>query len=273
MVAADLSVERADQEPVQPQQADQQVAQSAHRPSPVPCGSTEAPLQTTVELRAEFRVRRARRRREGADDHVAAGRESVEALAAQVPEPALDPVRGTALPTDPADDEPDPGRVASGRAPGRGRPGGRRRCGARADDASDVTAVGEPMRRGEHGRGVTSCGSSRAGSDSQALAALAATRGQDGAAGAGAHAQAEAVHLVATAVVRLVRTLAHGSLRWWSGAVTPAAARSPVGDGQRWSKLVTAIGGFGRHRPPTRRWSGPGRLRAERGHAAPVDTG
>src|SRR6478735_396211 len=65
------------------------------------------------------------------------------------------------------------------------------RCGAGSTDAG-------------HERG-----SSRAGSDRQALAALAAALRQDGAPGTGAHAQPEAVHLVASAVVRLVRTLAH----------------------------------------------------------------
>lgn len=47
-------------------------------------------------------------------------------------------------------------------------------------------------------------------SGSETSAALAATRREDGAAGAGAHALAEAVHLGATAVVRLKGPLAHG---------------------------------------------------------------
>jgi len=46
-------------------------------------------------------------------------------------------------------------------------------------------------------------------SDSEALAALATAGRQDRATGASAHPQAEAVHLVPAAVVRLVRTLAH----------------------------------------------------------------
>jgi hypothetical protein len=64
--------------------------------------------------------------------------------------------------------------------------------------------------------------SSRGGSDRQALAALAATCRQDRAPGAGAHAQPESVHLVAAAVVRLVRTLAHDISPMGQGRVTPA---------------------------------------------------
>ena len=53
MVAADLAVQRADQEPVQAQTGRSGgSACSAHRP--------QAPLQTTVEVGPEFRVRRAR---------------------------------------------------------------------------------------------------------------------------------------------------------------------------------------------------------------------
>jgi hypothetical protein len=47
-------------------------------------------------------------------------------------------------------------------------------------------------------------------SGSEAVATLATAGRQDGAAGAGAHPQAEAMGLVPTAVVRLERALAHG---------------------------------------------------------------
>ena len=60
-------------------------------------------------------------------------------------------------------------------------------------------------------------------------ASLAAARRQDGAAGAGAHAKAEAVLLGTTAVVRLERALAHGVLPW-SGA-DRAASRVGRADG------------------------------------------
>src|ERR1700728_3821515 len=53
----------------------------------------------------------------------------------------------------------------------------------------------------------------RAGSDGELLAALAATGGQHSAAGAGAHALAEAVDLRPPTVVRLERTLAHWNSR------------------------------------------------------------
>jgi hypothetical protein len=84
VVAAHLAVEGADQEPVQLQQTDQEVT---HVSSPSPaCAllATEAPLQTTVELRAEFREGRGCGRWEGADDHLAAGGQEVEVLSAQV---------------------------------------------------------------------------------------------------------------------------------------------------------------------------------------------
>jgi hypothetical protein len=50
-------------------------------------------------------------------------------------------------------------------------------------------------------------------SDGEPLAALLATGGQHGAAGAGPHAQAEAVDLGPPTVVRLERTLAHWNSR------------------------------------------------------------
>ena len=253
MVAAHLAVERADQEPVQLQQADQEVA---HVSSPSPAWSTEAPLQTTVELGAEFRVRRGGRRREGADDHLAAGREDGEALTAQMAEPALDTMADDGVADDATHDEPDPSGIGPVVTHDVDDQEVAAAAAARADHPPDVTTVGEPMRRGSTDADHEP-GSSRAGSDRQALAALAATRGQDAAPGTGAHAQPEAVHLVAAAVVRLVRTLAH--------ELSPMVVRGGhAGGGQiaRWRRtaLVEARSGsgFGRHRPPTRRWSGPG---------------
>lgn len=65
-------------------------------------------------------------------------------------------------------------------------------------------------------------------SDGQALAALAAARGEDGATRTGAHAQAETVDLVTATVVRLVRTLAHELLfRWVFRPLGPADRRCP----------------------------------------------
>ena len=113
---------------------------------------TQAPLQTTVELRAEFRVRRAHRRRECAHDDLAADREVGEAITAQVAELALDTMTDDGIADDATHDESDPSgvrpvvtydvddqEVASAAA-------------AAADHPPDVTTVGEPMRRGKHGR-------------------------------------------------------------------------------------------------------------------------
>ena len=71
-------------------------------------------------------------------------------------------------------------------------------------------------------------------SGSEAVATLATTRGQDGAAGAGAHPQTETVGLVPAAVVRLERALAqriHSTQGGWTAVRSPgrATSRSPVG--------------------------------------------
>ena len=259
MVAAHLAVEGADQEPVQPQQADQEVA---HRQLTVPCLCLLVDRGSAADNgRARRRVPRTTRR------PPAAGRGR--------------------RPRSPAGGR--RGAHGTGGGAGAGHDGGRRRCrrrdrrrtrpgrgsrpvvgaatcttsgvataaAARADHPPDVTTAGEPMRRGEHGRG------SRAGVEPRGLRPPGSC-GPCGdartgcAPGAGAHAQPEAVHLVAAAVVRLVRTLAH--------ELSPMVVRGGhAGGGQiaRWRRtaLVEASvdgSGFGRHRPPTRRWSGPG---------------
>lgn len=172
-------------------------------------------MQTTVEVGAEFLVRRGSGRGEGADDQLAAGRQPVQALSAQVAEPALDPMAGHGVPDRAADHEAHPGRESARTArvvDEMHHQGVAATAPAVARDTAQVGAAAEAMRLREHGREGTGA-ESRAvepeGSDSEALAALATTGGQDGASGAGAHAQPEAVHLVAAAVVRLVRTLAH----------------------------------------------------------------
>ncbi len=112
----------------------------------------------------------------------------------------------------------------------------------RADHPPDVTTVGEPMRRGEHGRG------SRAGVEPRGLR----PPGSCGPCG-GARTRwlrPARVRMRSRKPCTLWRRRLFGwyvrlltrSLRWWSGAVTPAAARSPVGDRQRWSKLGRWIG-------------------------------
>src|SRR3954451_35088 len=88
-------------------------------------------------------------------------------------------------------------------------------------------------------------------SDREPVAALATPGRQDRPAGAGAHPQAEAVRLVATTVVRLERTLAHGDFS----------------EGVRWSSLL-AEPVLASHRR-----AGPRRASAGvRGHATPADT-
>lgn len=69
--------------------------------------------------------------------------------------------------------------------------------------APDLTAAAKSSPRSMRCAAASTSGS-------ETCAALAATRRKDGAAGAGAHALAEAVHLGATAVVRLEGPLAHG---------------------------------------------------------------
>src|SRR5450756_2942721 len=64
------------------------------------------------------------------------------------------------------------------------------------------------------------CGSGR-----QLGAALTATRGQDGATGAGPHAGTEAVRAAAAPIARLERALAHGTLPGALCRRTPSGAR------------------------------------------------
>ncbi len=72
-------------------------------------------------------------------------------------------------------------------------------------------------------------------SDGQALATLAAAARKDRPSGAGAHAQTEAVRLVTTAVVRLIRSLAHDTV--------PSLLRDPPGGS------ATALRSAGTARP------------------------
>lgn len=71
----------------------------------------EHPLQTTVEVGAEFLVRRVRGRGEGPDHQGAAGRQLGETVAAEVTQPTLHPVPDHGDPDAPADHEADPGRA------------------------------------------------------------------------------------------------------------------------------------------------------------------
>jgi len=68
--------------------------------------------------------------------------------------------------------------------------------------SAEVGGTGNPVRPGEHAEVLRG----------QFGATLAATSTQDGAAGAGAHAEAETVNLRAAAVVRLESSLAHSGI-------------------------------------------------------------
>jgi len=109
---------------------------------------TETPLQTTVELGAEFRIRGCSGRGEGAHDHLAAGREDGETFTAQVAELALDTMADDGVADDPTHDEPDPGRVGPVVTQDVDDQEVAPAAAARADHPPDVTTVGEPMRRG-----------------------------------------------------------------------------------------------------------------------------
>jgi hypothetical protein len=80
---------------------------------------------------------------------------------------------------------------------------------SRADGATKVVGPAEPVRRRQHGLVTVGRCSAPTASGRQALATLATTGGEDGAARTGAHPKTEAVLLVPATVVRLERPLAH----------------------------------------------------------------
>ena len=98
----------------------------------------------------------------------------------------------------------------------------------------------------------------RAPLDGEALAALPATAGQDRAAGTGAHPQSEAVRLVTTTVVRLVRPLAHdGPLRFSTGRATRSDRLGWTSAGTAHSRTVCPWAcGTGRPRMTAQRYAG-----------------
>jgi hypothetical protein len=110
-------------------------------------------LQTTVEVGAEFRVRRTSRRGQRAYDELATGGKDEEALTAQVAQTALNTMTDHGVAHRATDHEPDPGRPplvvvheVYDEGVGAGPPTG-------AGDAPQVTATGESMRRRKHGSG------------------------------------------------------------------------------------------------------------------------
>ena len=174
-------------------------------------GSTRS--RQRARSRAEFVVRRPGRGGQGPDDdHGTAGqhRQLGEPVPDQVPQPPAYPVADHRVADRAGDHEAHLGRRRAGRR--RSPPSARcstrvrlpARCPARMQRRNDSPEVSRAAA-GNTVAGPTS-------SDGELVAALATARREDRAARAGTHPQAETVHLVAAAVVRLVRTLGHEHL-------------------------------------------------------------
>jgi len=158
-----------------------------------------ATSQRCVELGSEVRRLVIGCRRQSADHHARAGRHGVESVAHQVTKSALDPIACHGVADGPTHDETDAGGPTVRPQDDVGDQ--RRLCGSNsgADGRAELVAAGHPLVTRKH----------RERSGRQLCAALATTVGQDGPAGAGAHAEAEAVLLGTTTVVGLVGALAH----------------------------------------------------------------
>jgi hypothetical protein len=70
----------------------------------------QGPLETTVEIGTEFRVRRVRGRRQGTHDDLASGRKPGEAFSGEMAQLALDTMTDHGVAHGSADHEPEPGR-------------------------------------------------------------------------------------------------------------------------------------------------------------------
>ena len=112
-------------------------------------------METTVEIRPEFLVRRPCCGRESAHDQGAPGREVDESSTAQVAETALDTVADDGVPDGTADDEPHT-REPVGLTARLGEQVHHERAAPaatpRARDQAQVIAAREAMLRWEHGR-------------------------------------------------------------------------------------------------------------------------
>ena len=258
MVAADLAVERADQRAGRAcSRPIRRYFTSAHRPlGPARRGSAGDNGRGRRRVpRTTLRAAAGRARTTSS----AAGRERREALPAQVAEPALHPVADDGV-ADGLDRPRSPTRAGR---PGRlvGAAGARRGCrcrcaGPRATTRRRSATAGEPMRRGQHGRGTAGraaglrrpgscgpCGDARTGWCARhGCACAAGIRAPCGGGGCSAGTYA------------CSRALSDGG----QGRSRRRSARSPVGVGRRWSRLGSDRG-FGRHRPPTRRRAASGR--------------
>jgi hypothetical protein len=109
-------------------------------------------VETTVDVGAEFRVRRTGRRREGAHHDLAAGRERAQAPAKEMAQSALDPMTDHGVAHDPADHEADLRRallMVSGEVSGEQvqHESVAATAATLARHASQVVTAGEAMRR------------------------------------------------------------------------------------------------------------------------------
>ncbi len=228
VVAADLAVERTDHRPIGAQQADQQVGHDVRpwRPRHAHTDPGRRPAPANWPAPAAGSARTTRMVASGAAGGPRAGRRPGDAGDVSTR------LRTTALPTALLTTK--PARAWSCADPSSAAvrsPRGGRRCGRPARRPLRVTWRKDfaRVRRwcGRPGRTTIGDGST---SDGELAATLATAGRQDGAARARAHAQSEAVRLVAAPVVRLVGTLAHEQslLRWRAcSAGRPVAAHGP----------------------------------------------
>jgi hypothetical protein len=114
--------------------------------------TTEGTLETTVEVGAEFLVRRVRGGRKRPHDELGPHGEGVEPFAAQMAETTLDTVTDDGAADGPADREAD-ARCDPGVLDDQVHDhGGTAASAPGARDPTQVVAPGEAMLRGEHGR-------------------------------------------------------------------------------------------------------------------------
>lgn len=227
-------------------------------PGPPPAGGA-CSRDRGVEIDTEPLVRPVRRGGQGADDEGAPGRQSGKAFPDQVPQSPADSVADDSVANRLGDDETGAGwcgcllrtsvpRRFRRRDIRQGAGQGQMDDDHAAPDASattdrrgEISAAPQTLRGGQHDSPRPAA--DLAASGRQASAPLGATGRDDGAAGAGAHAQPEAVGLRAPAVVRLEGALAHVRL----------SVVLPLGEGSPGSRLV-------RGRPSFRSCHDPGRV-------------
>ncbi len=154
--------------------------------------------------------------RQGANHDQVAGIPGRHVLSADSAQATRDPVTGDGVSNRLAHDEPHSCRLRTGLSRPDVEHEGRTRSPTSAPNGSgEVGAPAHAMGRGQHRSG------------SEASAALTAARRKDGATGAGAHPEPEAVGLGPTPVVGLERTLGHKGLRGLTGAA--GRGRPPLG--------------------------------------------